>query len=189
VFGVVNGWIMNVGSIHSARLPGADPSLGEDDLSRSARAPRIYGNILVPVDDSSACEESVWDAVELATALGSRIKLVHVITRTPWMAMGTGPAAIEDLIIQLQSAGESMLHRIQKDMRTSGVEIDAKVIEGFGRRVGELVVAEASSWPADLITLGVRRRTGIRHILTGGNVDYILRHSRIPVLLIPSEGS
>jgi nucleotide-binding universal stress UspA family protein len=178
---------MNVESLHSQPSLGINPPLREAELSKDTRESRIYRNILVPVDDSSACEEGIWDAVELASALGSRVKLVHVINRTPWMAMGTGPAAIEDLIIQIHSAGESMLHRIQKDMRTAGVEIDAKVIEGFGRRVGELVVAEASSWPADLIILGARRRRGIRHILMGGNAEYILHHSPIPVLLIPAH--
>ena len=178
---------MNVDRLHSFPQMGTDPPVGQGELSKGATASRIYRNILVPVDDSSACEEGVWDAVELASALGSRVKLVHVINRTPWMAMGTGPAAIEDLIIRIHSAGESMLHRIQKDMGAAGVEIDAKVIEGFGRRVGELVVAEASSWPADLIILGARRRRGIRHILMGGNVEYILHHSPIPVLLIPAH--
>lgn len=176
---------MNVAS-NSRGLVGANP-LGEHELYEGAGTTRIYRNILVPVDDSDACEEGVWDAVELATTLGSRIKLVHVINRTPWMAMGTGPAAIEDLIIQIHSAGESMLNRIQKDMRTSGVEIDAKVIEGFGRRVGELVLAEAGSWPADLIVLRARRRRGLRHILMGGNAEYILHHSSVPVLLVPAH--
>ena len=176
---------MNGASSYTDRLVGTNPPLVESALSKGAGASRIYRNILVPVDDSSACEEGVWDAIELATALGSRIKLVHVVNRTPWMEIGTGPAAIEDLIIQIHDAGESMLHRIQKDLRTRGVEIDAKIIEGFGRRVGELVVAEASSWPADLIILGARGRRGIRRILMGGNAEYILRHSPIPVLLIP----
>lgn len=178
---------MNVGSIHSARLAGANPSLGEDKLSRNARASRIYPNILVPIDDSGACAEGVYDAVELAAALGSRIKLVHVLSRTPWMAMGTGPAAIEDLITQMHSAGESMLRRIAEDVRTPGIEIDAKVIEGFGQHVGELVVAEARAWPADLIICGARRRRGVRRILRGGDVDYILRYSPVPVLLIPAH--
>lgn len=177
---------MSVAGSYSPGLVGVNPH-GDNEVSQGAEAARIYRNILVPVGDSSACEDGVWDAIDLATVLGSRIKLVHVINRTPWMAMGTGPAAIEDLIIQIHSAGESLLHRIQKDTRTSGVEIDAKVIEGFGQRVGELVVAEASSWPADLIVLRAQRRRGIRHILMGGNAEYILHHSPIPVLLIPAQ--
>lgn len=178
---------MKVASIHSDSLATAYPPLGESELSKGASASPIYRNIVVPVDDGSVCEKGVWEAIGLATALRSRIKLIHVINRTPWMEMGTGPAAIEDLIIQMHSAGESILHRIQKDVRTRGVEIDAKVIEGFGRHVGELIVAEASSWPADLIILGARRRRSIRHILMGGTVEYILHRSPIPVLLIPAH--
>lgn len=178
---------MSAAAGQSNGLVDTNPPVGENELSKGASASRIYRNILVPVDDSGVCVEGVWDAIRLATALGSRIRLVHVINRTPWMEMGTGPAAIEDLIIQIHSAGESVLHRIQKDVRTTGVEIDAKVIEGFGRRIGELVVAEAGSWPADLIILSARRRRGIRHIHMGATVEYILHRSPTPVLLIPAQ--
>lgn len=147
----------------------------------------MYRNILVPVDDSPASMEGVEQAVELARALGSRIKLVHVINRTPWMALGVGPASMEELVDQICTAGESMLRRIEKDVRASGVDANAKLIEAFGERVGEFVVAEASSWPADLIICGTHGRHGVRRILLGGDAEYILRHSPVPVLFMPAR--
>src|SRR6185312_13668604 len=68
----------------------------------------MYRNILVPVDDSAAAIESVEQAVELAKALGSRIKLVHVINRTPWMPLGVEPVSMENLVGQSCCAGSDV---------------------------------------------------------------------------------
>jgi len=146
----------------------------------------MYRNILVPVDDSAAAIESVEQAVELARALGSRIKLVHVINRTPWMPLGVEPASMEDLVGQIHAASESMLRGLEKEARASGIDADAKLIEAFGERVGEFVVVEANSWPADLIICGTHGRRGVRRLLMGGDAEYILRHSHVPVLFIPA---
>lgn len=146
----------------------------------------MYRNILVPVDDSPASIEGVDQAIDLARALGSRIRLVHVINRTPWMGLGVEAASLEQLVGQIRNAGESMMQRIEKDVRSCGVEVDVKLIEAFGERVGEFVAAEASSWPADLIICGTHGRRGVRRLLMGGDAEYILRHSPVPVLFIPA---
>lgn len=146
----------------------------------------MYRNILVPVDDSAASIEAVEQAVGLARALGSRIELVHVINRTPWTALGGEPASMEEWVGQIHAAGDSMLRRIEKDVRASDVDADAKLIEAFGERVGEFVVAEATSWPADLIICGTHGRRGVRRLLMGGDAEYILRHSPVPILFIPA---
>ncbi len=99
----------------------------------------MYRNILVPVDDSAASVEAVEQAVELARALGGRIELVHVLNRTPWMSSGVVPASMEELVSQTCAAGESMLRRIEKEVRTSGVDAHTRLIEAFGERAGEFV--------------------------------------------------
>lgn len=147
----------------------------------------MYRNILVAVDDSSASIEGVDQAIDLARALGSRIRLVHVINRTPWMGLGVESASLEELVGQIHHASESMMRRVEKDVRSSGVEVDVKLIEAFGERVGEFVVAEASSWSADLIICGTHGRRGVRRLLMGGDAEYILRHSPVPVLFIPAS--
>ena len=42
----------------------------------------MYRNILVPLDGSPAAERGLQEAIALAAALGSRIKLLHVIDPT-----------------------------------------------------------------------------------------------------------
>tara|TARA_R110000868_G_scaffold358814_5_gene620584 strand:+ start:5352 stop:5537 length:186 start_codon:yes stop_codon:yes gene_type:complete len=42
-------------------------------------------------------------------------------------------------------------------------------------------------WEADIIVCGTHGRTGLLHLLVGSVADYIIRHSKIPVMVVPSK--
>lgn len=105
----------------------------------------MYQNILVPIDGSDTSAQGLREAIQLAKALGSRIRLIYVLNKTPWITAGDVPAVIETLVDQLRSTGESLLHEAKVAVRTAGVEVDDRLIEAPGERVGEFVVSEANS--------------------------------------------
>ncbi len=43
----------------------------------------------------------------------------------------------------------------------------------------------ARSKKADLIIMGTHGRTGLRHLLMGSVAEFVIRHSTIPVLVVP----
>ena len=43
----------------------------------------------------------------------------------------------------------------------------------------------AKEWNADIIVLGTHGRTGISHLIMGSVAEKIVRHSEIPVFIIP----
>ena len=45
----------------------------------------------------------------------------------------------------------------------------------------------ADEWAADLIVMGTHGRTGLSHILMGSIAEHVVRHAKIPVLIIPSK--
>jgi len=143
----------------------------------------MYQNILIPVDGSETAARALREAIELARDLSSRIRLVHVINSTPWIAQGV-PGAIEELLAQLRSTAESIIHEATSAARSAGVEVDHRVIEAIGDRAGEVIVAEANDWPAQLIVCGTHGRRGLKRLLLGGDAEYIVRHSPVPVLLV-----
>jgi nucleotide-binding universal stress UspA family protein len=147
----------------------------------------MYRNILVPVDGSRASNMGVVEATRLAKALGGRIRLLHVVNRTPWIAPGAAPAVIDDLIAQLINTGESILQRTRSEVRDAGIEVEGRLLEALGERAGEIAIAEAKSWPADLIVCGTHGRRGVRRMLMGSDAEYIVRHSTVPVLLVRDQ--
>jgi nucleotide-binding universal stress UspA family protein len=148
----------------------------------------VYQNILVPIDGSATAGLGLREAIELARALGARIRLIHVLNRAPWVAEGTSPSEIENLVTQYRSSGESLLHEATTAVRAAGVAVDQRLIEALGDRAGEVIVSEARDWPAHLIVCGTHGRRGLRRILLGSDAEYTVRSSPVPVLLIRARG-
>jgi nucleotide-binding universal stress UspA family protein len=146
----------------------------------------MYQNILVAVDGSETAERALREAIQLAHSLSSRIRVIHVINSTPWVAQGA-PGAIEELLTQLRSTGESIIHEAKTAVRAAGVTVDDRLIEALGEEAGAIVVTEANDWPAELIVCGTHGRRGLRRLLMGGDAEYIVRHSPVPVLLVRGE--
>lgn len=144
----------------------------------------MYQNILVPVDGSDTAERALREAIELAGSLSSRIRVVHVVNSTPWIAQGGSPDLLEQLVTQMRSTGEAIVHEAKTAVRSAGIEVDSRLIEAIGERAGEFIVAEANDWPAHLIVCGTHGRHGLKRLLVGGDAEYIVRHSHVPVLLL-----
>ncbi len=144
----------------------------------------MYQRILVPVDGSEAGERGLKEATGLARALSARVRLVHVVNKTPWLYSGAPPEVIDQLLDQLRSTGETIIHEATTALRAAGVEVDHRLIEAPGERAGEFIVAEAKDWPAELIVCGTHGLRGLRRVLMGSDAEYIVSHSAVPVLLV-----
>ncbi len=144
----------------------------------------MYQHILVPVDGSETARLGLNEAIALAKHLNSAIRLVHIVNRLPWVSSEiTGPA-MQQLLDQLRSSGESILHDSITAVRAAGVAVDSRLIEALGSEAGECVIEQGASWPADLIVCGTHGRRGVRRVLMGSDAEYILRHSSVPVLMV-----
>jgi nucleotide-binding universal stress UspA family protein len=50
--------------------------------------------------------------------------------------------------------------------------------------VGAAIAEHAEQWAADLIVIGTHGRRGIRRLVMGSDAEYVVRTTRVPVLLI-----
>jgi nucleotide-binding universal stress UspA family protein len=54
-------------------------------------------------------------------------------------------------------------------------------------RPTEDILKTAETWGADLIVTGTNGRTGFMHLLLGSVAEYLMRHSKLPVMGVPSK--
>jgi nucleotide-binding universal stress UspA family protein len=148
----------------------------------------MYQNILVPIDGSETAGLGLREAIQLAQTLKARIRLLHVVNKTPFVADGATPVVIDEVMSQMRSNGESIVHEATTAARAASVEVDSRLIEALGDRAGEIILAEARDWPANLIVCGTHGRRGLKRILMGSDAEYIVRQSPVPVLLIRARG-
>ena len=144
----------------------------------------MYGKILVPIDGSETAARGLGEAIRIARALGSRIRLVHVVNELIF-AGGDGPGTnAGDLILSLRDGGNSLLAQAGAQVRRQGVQADSVMMESMGTSAADFIVEQARLWSAELIVMGTHGRRGLARMTLGSDAEYVLRTASIPVLLV-----
>jgi len=143
-----------------------------------------YKRILVPVDGSVPAKRALDEALRLAKEGGSRLRLLHVIEENLLALTPEAGMLTAQLLEALQQAGDEVLRDAQALAKASGVDADTVKVESVGGRVGEVIVEQASTWPADLIVMGTHGRRGLSHMVLGSDAERVARSTPVPLLLV-----
>jgi nucleotide-binding universal stress UspA family protein len=130
----------------------------------------------VAPDFSAEAGNALRWAQNLASALGARLVLLHVIDVFSLAEISCATGGSDPLHLLRQQA--------HKDMeQLKGLAPDA-----------EIVVREASPRPAivdgalelrcQMIVMGTHGRSGLAHLLLGSVAEYVVRNSAVPVLTV-----
>lgn len=144
----------------------------------------MYARILVGIDGSYPSVLALDEAIRLAKALGSKLRILHVVDEglvlspnVPSANLGeTEPARLEE--------GRSILDSARDRARKEGVEPETVLLEEMTHQPGRLLVDQAAEWPADLIVCGTHGRSGVQRLVLGSDSEYVARHATVPVLLV-----
>ena len=139
-------------------------------------------SILVPVDFSENASEAVKAASELATQMGARITLIHVIEPPPLMSGYEAlPYKVSDK--QLEMTAKTELEALA--VRFVNPAVETKWVLRKGKAHHEIVEA-ARELKADLLVISTHGHTGLKHTLLGSTAERVVRHARCPVLVLPN---
>jgi len=142
-----------------------------------------YDKILIVANDSPSSLKAVKYGYDLAVQLKSNVALVGVIDQA--LAEGNIDAGIfpEQAAHGLKQHMETFLHKLEKD-HAGGVNTEIFTPEG---EVTETILQMATTLDAKLIVAGTHGRKGLNRLLMGSVAEDILRHSNIPVLIVPID--
>ena len=150
---------------------------------------REIRKILCPVDFSSGSDAMVNDTVELAAQLGAEVHLLHVyempLYQTP---VGVDPSAglpggLMDVVQGVKKAVSERLEKLRASVDGRGVTLHTRMTEG---RPAKSIVSIAGDESFDLVCMGTRGWTGLRHLLLGSVAEHVVRASPCPVLTFPT---
>jgi nucleotide-binding universal stress UspA family protein len=144
-----------------------------------------YKRILVPVDGSPTSNSGLDEAVRLARAGGSKIRLLHIIDET--IAFNTPDGAGVNYVLDaLRGSAQQALKDAGDRVRRAKLDAQTGLVENFTGRVADAIVEQAKRWRADLIVMGTHGRRGFDRLLIGSNAELVVRQSQVPVLLVPA---
>ena len=144
----------------------------------------MYEHILVPIDDSKLSENAIKHAVQLATALKSRVTLLHVAPAHVW------PIYAESAVIMAQySAGDFLAETkrqaeilLEKAAGSAGIDVATQYV--LDDSTYEAIIKAANVAKCDLIVMASHGRSGVSAFLLGSETQKVLTHSKIPVLVV-----
>jgi len=142
--------------------------------------------ILVPTDFSPDADQAVADAIELARAADAQIELLHVWRRPVQATMPEAGLVPVEVVSAIRKADEAKLQAAATSIRDQGVRCDAHLIEGVPSYE---IVDAVGSFGADLIVIGTRGHTGLKHLVMGSVAERVTRHASCPVLTVKADPS
>jgi nucleotide-binding universal stress UspA family protein len=144
----------------------------------------MYQRILVPVDGSETAKQGLAEAVRLAQALGSQVRLIHVVDDSALALNPETGIAAAPLVEHFAEGGKEILAEAHGLAASQGLEAEVTLHENFTGRVADVIVNEARNWPAQIIVMGTHGRQGLRRAVLGSDAQAVVQTSPVPVLLV-----
>ena len=145
---------------------------------------REIKTILVPIDFSEHSKKAIDTAVELAKTLGASVHLTHVL-HYPVQVAAPGMVAIpQDLWTQIRDAAARKLEKAKQSLSGEGISAETHLIEGPN---AQSIVELADKISADLIVMGTRGLSGLKHVMLGSVAERTVRLAHCPVMTVKAE--
>jgi nucleotide-binding universal stress UspA family protein len=146
---------------------------------------RALREVVVAHDFSSHADRALDVALGLAGPAGARIHLVHAGPAAPgrleknlWIP--------EEVWDRVRVEDASRLDAIRQRVETAGLKVE---VHQPVQPASEAIVELARSVDADLIVMGTRGNTGLKHVLLGSVAERTLRRAPCPVVAVPGPDS
>ena len=143
--------------------------------------------ILVPTDFSEDAKKALETATDLAGTFGSRIVLLHTYhIDLPFTSPGFAGAVIlpDSFYVEYRHQSTQQVERLAKEAAGTGVDVTGVAIESPAW-LG--IIDHAEKVGADLIVMGTRGLTGIKHLALGSTAERVVRQAKCPVLTVKAD--
>jgi nucleotide-binding universal stress UspA family protein len=140
-----------------------------------------FGKILVPLDFSRHSEVALDLAIALAKEHGGKVLLFHAYELPAAVTMAYGVAIPQSLWDGVQEAAQERLDQALARVKAARVEGVTQFTTG---PAPDAITAAAAAQKADLIVMGTRGLTGLKHALLGSVAERVLRTAPCPVLTV-----
>jgi nucleotide-binding universal stress UspA family protein len=140
--------------------------------------------ILVATDFSESADRAVQTAVEFAKKFGAKLVVLHAYRVEIPMAspmMAGGYVLPDGFFEQLGKHAKEQVEKAADEIKKQGVDATGLAIE---ESAAMAILDVAKERSVDLIVMGTRGLTGLKHFALGSVADRVVRSAPCPVLTI-----
>lgn len=147
--------------------------------------------IMIAIDYSPAAQKIAETGFAVAKGLNAELAIVHVITEAAFYAMDYSPImgykggytegavqVVEDITKEAENFLAATINHL------GDPTIMTRVLQGDTKQA---IIDCSKEWNADLIVLGSHSHHGLERLFSTDLASYMLNHSKVALLAIPTE--
>jgi nucleotide-binding universal stress UspA family protein len=136
--------------------------------------------LMIATDQHQHSKDIEKAGLDLARELHASIEIVTVIDKvTDFTEPNTGRTFIHAFE---EKASQYSLYL--KELKDDNPDLDITPHTLVGNPT-DILLEESIKLQPGMLVIGTHGRTGLEHILLGSTAEYLIRHARIPVLVVP----
>lgn len=144
----------------------------------------IYKRIVIATDGSSRVRKAVEAGINIAKLSGAKLYVVYVVVPTTHTIRNFGweKTAME----HFRDEGKRAIRFVEDAAKAEDLEVIPVLLEG---QPADEIIKFAKQNDIEMIVMGTLGKTGLDRFLLGSVAENVVRHSKVPVLVVKSEYS
>jgi nucleotide-binding universal stress UspA family protein len=144
----------------------------------------MFKKILFPTDFSDVSRKAVKYIKQLKGAGAQEIIILHVIDEKELLVLSKVPDQYLEITAEMQKEIAKKMAALESDMTEEGFHVKLKV--RTGRPFTEIMKAAAEE-KVSVIVLGSHGKSNVAEMLMGSVSENVIRHAKVPSLVISRE--
>ena len=147
--------------------------------------------VVIALDYSPGAQKVAEAGYAFVKDMQAQVCLVHVVADAAYYSIDYSPimgyeglntAHTLQLVEELKGEAGKFLEASAFHLKGSGIE--TRVLEG---PPADAILEFAGEWGADLLIMGTHSRSGLEKLLMGNVASNVLKHTHVPLLVIPNR--
>lgn len=153
--------------------------------------------ILIAVDDSKYADHAAGFGFDIARTYHAEVGLVTIVEPIIYQPSGTNDSMTGIPMVENPNVNEAEMLKIQTESAENTIQQTIKKFAGnlkvtqfteYGLSADSILKC-STEFNADLVVVGTHSRTGLERLFMGSVAEHVVRHSRVPVLVVPLKGA
>jgi nucleotide-binding universal stress UspA family protein len=144
----------------------------------------MFKKILFPTDFSDVSRKAVKYIKQLKGAGAQEVIVLHVIDEKELQVLSRVPDQYLPITAQMEKEVAKEMAAVEEDMTAEGFRV--KLTVKTGKPFTEIMNTAAEE-KTSIIVLGSHGRSNIREMLMGSVSENVIRHAKVPLLVISRE--
>ena len=142
-------------------------------------------NILVAIDFSETTERIIHFVQDLSLENKTKVYLVHVVQPEPdFIGYSVGPESEREFVARKFHEKHIQLQELADKLKHENINVIPLLIQG---PTIQTILQEAEKLKVNFIVTGSHGHRPMLHLIMGSISKGLVKHSHIPVLIVPSE--